>query len=90
MRFPKYHLAESVVNRILNVAERVESIPTPSAPPQIPNASKQGQAIDQAIAQPPAAAPAPPGVEEVVAIENMGGGSAADAITASAIMDEFV
>ena len=89
MRFPKYHLATSVVNRILNVANRVQAMPLPTQAPQVPDASRQGQAIDNQLATPPASAQAPPGTEEMVAIENMGGGSAADAVTASAIMDEF-
>ena len=89
MRFPKYHLATSVVNRIMNVAKQVQAMPVPTQAPQVPDSARQGQAIDQAIAQPPAAAAAPPGVDAVVAMENMGGGSAADAITESAILDEL-
>ena len=89
MRFPKYHLATSVVNRIMNVAKQVQAMPVPTQSPQVPQAQAQGQAIDQQLATPPAAAEAPQGSDEAVALENMGGGSAADAVTASAIMDEF-
>ena len=87
MRFPKYHLATSVVNRIMNVANRVQAMPVPDKAPNIPNPTAQGQALDKALATPPQPVPAPAGSEEVVAMENMQGGNAADAISASGIMD---
>lgn len=89
MRFPKYHLATSVVNRIMQVANRVERMPVPSAPPVLPNVTQQGMALDNALATPPQSTPAPAGSDELVMLENMAGGSAADAITSSAIMDEM-
>lgn len=87
MRFPKYHLATSVVNRIMNVANRVQAMPVPDAAPMMPNPARQGAALDQALNTPPQPVPAPVGSDELVAMENTQGGSAADAIGASAIMD---
>lgn len=89
MRFPKYHLATSVVNRIMQVADRVQRLPVPTAPPVLPNVAQQGMALDNALSSPPQSVPAPVGSEEAVMMENMAGGSAADAITGNAIMDEF-
>lgn len=87
MRFPRYHLAESTVRRILNVASDISTRHLPTPPPAIPDATKQGQALDVAIAAPTQQVPAPEGVEADVALENMSGGSAADAITSTSIMD---
>jgi hypothetical protein len=47
------HIAESVVNRILNAADDVQSVQ--NAPPSLPNSpniQQQGAALDAAVAQP--------------------------------------
>lgn len=58
IKFPKIHVATSVVNRILNVAEELESqrirrqkASMPIAP-NVPDPSLQGQQIDQALSTP--------------------------------------
>ena len=53
IRFPRMHIAESVVNRILNVANDVQ-VPQ-NAPPSIPaspNLIQQGAQLDQALMAP--------------------------------------
>lgn len=50
IRFPKHHIATSVVNRILNIADEVEAR-APSMP-STPEPIQQGQALDAALAQP--------------------------------------
>ena len=54
IRFPRMHIAESVVNRILNAADDIQT--TEMAPPNIPqmpgNVAQQGAAIDQATHAP--------------------------------------
>lgn len=87
MRFPRYHLATSVVNRILNIADRVQAIPMPSAPPAMPEVQQQGEQLDKALSTPPAAVPAPEGLAGPAAVEAAQGGSAADVIGQAAIMD---
>lgn len=57
IRFPKLHIAESVVNRILNVADGIDTGPsdTPAAP-AAPNPAAlevKGAALDFQLFQPP-------------------------------------
>lgn len=87
MRFPRYHIASSVVNRILDINDQVASQPAETEPPNVPNPSQQGQQLDQALATPPQAVPAPVGSEEAVATEAMQGGSAADAVASLGVLD---
>lgn len=48
------HIATSVVNRILNVADGVPAMPAPvTPPPAIPNPAMQSVALDRALASPP-------------------------------------
>ena len=89
MRFPKFHLATSVVNRIMDIANQVESIPMPTQPPRMPETAAQGAALDKALATPPPAIAAPAGADELVATEQMAGGNAADAVAAAGIIDAF-
>lgn len=60
IRFPRKHIAESVVNRILNVADGLEldmlTLPGPSrvqAPPVATNVQDQGAALDTELLTPP-------------------------------------
>ena len=57
IKFPKMHIAESVVNRILNAADDV----APAAPDEMPMEPAvpvpQGEALDAALATPPAEMP---------------------------------
>ena len=73
MRFPKVHIAESVLERIAGLALQEQQL---------------AGALNQALTTPPAAVPAPPGSEEAALIEMQQGGSAADAIGSLAIIDQ--
>ena len=59
IRFPRHHIATSVVNRILNVADGIEpggvSGVQANAPPLPDNLSSQSAALDMALHTPPAA-----------------------------------
>lgn len=55
IRFPKMHIAQSVVNRILNVADGIQPSPTPAPPPAAPDPAQvavQGAAIDYKLHSP--------------------------------------
>lgn len=59
IRFPKMHIASSVVNRILNAADELESrypppvaAPAPSTPGVAADTSGQSLALDAAISAP--------------------------------------
>lgn len=54
MRFPQIHIAESVVNRILNVADELEPVGQAdiNAPPPVTDPTRQSAALDLALAQP--------------------------------------
>lgn len=85
MRFPRVHIATSVVNRIMNMDETLAV--TPTTPPEMPNVSQQGQDIDKALSTPVAPLDAPEGVEMDVVNANMSGESAADAVKSAGIVD---
>lgn len=64
INFPSMHIAASVANRILNVADEVgratpatPAAPVPVAPP-VPDPAPQGEALNQQLATP--IAPMPP------------------------------
>jgi hypothetical protein len=66
IKFPTVHIAESVINRILDVADSLPQGPQESAggEPSIPpvgNTGLLGQALDEALVTPP---PPLPGIEE--------------------------
>lgn len=59
MKFPSMHIAESVVNRILNTWDEIPSPAPAAAPaPEVPNPAPQGAALDQALTTPQGGAPA--------------------------------
>jgi len=54
IRFPKMHLAASVSNRILNVADGLPAVLSdPVESPVLPDVAAQGAVLDQQIATPP-------------------------------------
>jgi len=64
MRFPKQHIASSVVNRILNVADELEAdairtgaLIRTSAPPLPTNPAAQSAELDEALDTPPPSTP---------------------------------
>ena len=62
MRFPKMHIAQSVLNRLTNYANQVESMAAPPVMPyQVPQAQELGASIDEALKQPPGQMAAPGG-----------------------------
>lgn len=57
IKFPKMHIAESVVNRILNVADGIpaqasQAVQNPP-PPIVPETAQQGAMLDAQLATPP-------------------------------------
>lgn len=91
MRFPQYHLATSVVNRVLDLAN-MQLTPGQAlqSTPQLPDTIAQGEQLDAALSTPPTAVPAPAGSEEQVLLETQKGGTAADAVGGLAAMDAFI
>lgn len=58
MRFPRLHIAESVVNRILNVSESLQDQQPTTVPPVLPDPNVAGAAIDEALGTPQPELPA--------------------------------
>lgn len=52
INFPKLNIATSVVNRILNAADDVESIAQRQGAPSVPDAAPLGQALETEMAGP--------------------------------------
>lgn len=53
IKFPKMHIASSVVNRILNIADGVNAaVISPSLPADVPDPSISGGGLDAALATP--------------------------------------
>ena len=56
IKFPRVHIAESVVNRILNVRDSVTPAPAPAVdrtPAVVPDAATQGAGIEETLATQP-------------------------------------
>lgn len=62
--FPKVHIAQSVLNRIMNTLEETGPLSLPVAQPMIPDPTAEGLGIDAAVNTPAAPAAALPGNEE--------------------------
>ncbi len=88
MRFPRMHIAQSVTNRILNLAEGIEQ-QNPGVSLRVPPTlnTPQGQALDQALSQPINAVPVPVGTDAAIAGEAVSGGTAADAVASAGVLD---
>ncbi len=67
MRFPQIHIAESVINRILDAAEGIESNPVLNPPPPMPDVQAQSDALDDALKTPPQPTGMPEGGEGALA-----------------------
>jgi len=61
MRFPKMHIAASVVNRIMNAADDLVSPVSDVDVPVLPDTTAESNALNAALAQPIAPMAAPPG-----------------------------
>lgn len=61
IKFPRVHVAESVVNRILNTRDELKAgrspapAPTPAPAPPVPDPTIPGAELDLELAQPPPA-----------------------------------
>lgn len=65
--FPKMHIAQSVMNRILNTIEGEESLSmTAMQPPIPPDSTLEGVALDDKLEQPPPPVAVPPEQTEAV------------------------
>jgi len=58
-RYPRLHVAESTVNRILNVAAQVPQPVSVTVPPAMPDVALQGAELDAKMKAPPAPAAMP-------------------------------
>ena len=67
IRFPKMHVAESVANRILNIADGVPGAkPLPVPAPMMPDVGGQGDNLDMQLATPSAPTELPGGTDGAV------------------------
>lgn len=90
MRFPKLHIASSVVNRILDLADQEMLTARESEAPAIPtDATQQGEALDQVLSQPVPAVPAPVGSQDEALLNMQQGGSAAEAVGGMALLESL-
>lgn len=88
VRFPRMHIAESVVNRILNVNDSLEEarISTLTAPtraqPRVPSVARQSDQLDAALA---VGVPALPGIGDA---PDPGGTAAGDSLLDTVLTPE--
>lgn len=89
MRFPRMHIAESTINRILNVAAGVEAARARATlPPALPDTAAQGAALDNAMSAPPPPVDLPPGGEDALVQASLEGGDLVTAVTEAAAEGE--
>lgn len=62
--FPKMHIAQSAINRIINTLSDGGQLSLPLTTPEVPQPGMMGQALDVALTTPPPASGAPPGTED--------------------------
>ena len=86
IRFPRMHIAQSVANRILNVANGVGQ--SNKAPPSLPEPLPMGQALDQALTTPPQPMAMPDGGEDAMTTAAMEGTSPAAAAAVQGVIEE--
>lgn len=92
IRFPKMHIAASVSNRILNIADEIdekdrsEELAAVREAPMVPDPTLQGAGLDLAFSEgtSPALPPDDP-TQAAMAAESVTGGSASNAVIASAL-----
>lgn len=89
IRFPRMHIAASVQNRILNMADNLAA-QSPTGQRHMPQPPPIGKALDMALAQPVGPMAAPVEAEAVAATASGTGGSAAEALAGQAITEAFV
>ncbi len=89
MNFPKYHLATSVTNRIMQIAQVKQRMEASPKPPMQDQTAMQSAQLDQALMTPPSAVPAPVGSEAAVATEALQGGDPATAIASIGVLDSL-
>lgn len=77
IKFPRLHIAQSVTNRILNVARDVESsglgsmASTPSPTPPVPDPEPMGAQVEAALSQPTAPVAADPTMVEAAVVDTL-------------------
>lgn len=80
--FPKIHIAQSVINRILNTMDDVGSMSMPAIEPSVPDPTIEGAAIDEKVNAPAAPVAAADGNEaatgEAMVESSLTGGSPFD------------
>lgn len=88
IRFPRMHIAQSVVNRILNTANQVQPSETimPHLP-DVPDPSEEGEAISAALATPPGDMHTPAGAEAAMLEAALSGTSPADALAIQGVIE---
>lgn len=87
MRFPQMHIAQSVANRILNIADGIRTAQSVQASmPAIPDPTAAGQAIDAAVQAPGVAAAPPAGSEDLMMAAALEGESPHDEAIAAEII----
>lgn len=87
IRFPRMHIATSVQNRIINMASAIGPQVSELPAPAVPDATKEGAKLDQALSQPPGDMAAPAGAEEAVAAAALEGESPADALQVAGVLE---
>lgn len=82
IRFPKIHLAESVSNRILNIADGLPTaMPDVVPAPMMPDIGTQGEALDAQLNTPPMPTELPGGTDGAV----VGAALAGDSLVSPAL-----
>lgn len=74
IKFPKHHIATSVVNRIMNIADELETgaeTPQVGPVPNVPAALPEGPALSAALYQPTQPVTAGPELAEALTLKGL-------------------
>ncbi len=87
IRFPRFHIATSVVNHILNVRDQISSEAADQPAPDVPDTAQASARLDAALSQPLSEMQAPEGADAALADSVASGVSPADALQQQGIIE---
>lgn len=90
IRFPRMHIAQSVVNRIINTANQVrpqQDLPPPHVP-AVPDPGEQGEKIEDALSTSPGPMHSPAGAEAAMLEAALSGTSPASALAIQGVIED--
>ncbi len=85
IRYPKMHVAQSTANRIINIANGIDSTVVQPSAPVLPDPMAQSEELTAAMKTPPGAMQAPEGAEATSVEASLTGGDPLSALVSQSL-----